>query len=194
MTQLILIQPGATDLDDQGRVKGALDVPLSKTGIQQVKRLVAELPLEQISAVYSSPCMSARETAQAIAAPHDVKMKVLDNLCNLDLGLWQGKRIDEIRRQQPKAYRLWQEHVASMSPPDGESFADAQQRVQSALAKISKKHKNGLVAMVVPEPLASLLRYELGQHKADDLWRLTCDCASWQVVELESRRVTVGAP
>ncbi len=34
--RVLLIRPGATDFDDQGRIKGSLDMPMSERGRQQV--------------------------------------------------------------------------------------------------------------------------------------------------------------
>ena len=35
--QILLVRPGATDLDDQGRIKGALSIPLSEKGEGQAR-------------------------------------------------------------------------------------------------------------------------------------------------------------
>ena len=43
MLRIVLVQPGSTDFDDQGRIKGSLDIPLSANGTGQVARMVAEL-------------------------------------------------------------------------------------------------------------------------------------------------------
>ena len=38
-SQVLLIRPGATDFDDQGRIKGTLDMPMSERGRQHFKPL-----------------------------------------------------------------------------------------------------------------------------------------------------------
>ena len=43
MVRILIIRPGATDFDEQGRIKGTLDLPLSEGGSDQVVRLVQEL-------------------------------------------------------------------------------------------------------------------------------------------------------
>ena len=84
-------------------------------------------------------------------------MKTLDKLQNLDHGLWQGMLVSDVKTKQPKVYRQWQEQPETVCPPQGETLCTAKQRVQAALAKLLKKHKaDGLVAIVVPEPLASV--------------------------------------
>ena len=44
--RVLIVRPGATELDEQGRIAGSLDVPLSETGEQQVAVVAGEL--EQI--------------------------------------------------------------------------------------------------------------------------------------------------
>ncbi len=39
---------------------------------------------------------------------------------NLNLGLWQGMQVAEVRHKQPKVYRQWQEQPENVCPPDGE--------------------------------------------------------------------------
>ena len=43
MPRILLVRPGSTDFDEQGRIKGTLDIPLSEAGSLQVTRIVQEL-------------------------------------------------------------------------------------------------------------------------------------------------------
>ena len=36
MLKILLIRPGVTDFDEQGRIKGTLDIPLNENGTAQV--------------------------------------------------------------------------------------------------------------------------------------------------------------
>ena len=67
MLRIVLVQPGATDFDEQGRIKGSLDIPLSRNGSNQVDRTVLELESVELDAIYVSPCESALQTAAALA-------------------------------------------------------------------------------------------------------------------------------
>jgi len=189
MLRIVLVQPGSTDFDDQGRIKGTLDIPLSTTGTQQVARIVGELAAEPIEAIYASTCQSALQTAEALAGDRHVKVKPVPKLRNLDHGLWHGKLIDEVRQNQPKIYRHWRENPELACPPEGESIAAARERVQSALAKILKKHRQGTIALVISEPLASVVRGCLQNNELDDLWQAETDAGGWTWIELERGEV-----
>ena len=185
MLKVIIIQPGATDFDEQGRIKGCLDLPLNQTGRQQVARTIFELAEAHLDHVYSAPCQSARETAEALAKEHPVKITLFDPLRNLDHGLWHGKLIEEVKRQQPRVYRMWQEGQENVCPPEGESWAQAKERVATGLRKILRWHREGVIALVIPEPVATLVRSLVSHCELGDLWKAECDCGRWEVLTVE---------
>ena len=193
MPQIVLIRPGSTDYDQQGRIQGTLDVPLNQQGSDEVTRLIDELRGRRVEAVYASPCEPAQQTARAIADTLGVKLKKLDRMQNLNHGLWQGMCIDEVRRKQPKVYRQWQERPESVCPPEGEMLAQAEDRVRFTINKLLKRHKDGVVALVVPEPLASLVRRFVVHDKLGDLWRASTQHAQWQVLRVEPETVAHGS-
>ncbi len=185
MLRFILIRPGSTDFDDQGRIKGALDIPLNDNGSHQVEEAVDALDGLGIDSIYASPCQSAQQTAESLAKPRDLKVKSLERLTNLDHGLWQGKLIKEVKEKQPKVYRQWQEHPETVCPPEGETLESAQQRVNTTLVKLMRKHKSGIVALVVPEPLASLVSCFLASKEIGDMWQSECDSGKWEFIDIE---------
>jgi len=185
MVQLLLIRPGATEYDQQGRVQGTLDIPLCEDGRQIVATMVESLRQQPISAIYASPCQSAEQTAQALAETLELKVKTVEKLHNLDQGLWQGMLVADVKSKQPKVYRQWQEQPETVCPPQGEALCSAKERVKTALAKLLKKHKaDRLLALVVPEPLASVVRNLLRHDDWGDLWQSTTTTAQWQLIDI----------
>lgn len=186
MPQILLIRPGATEYDQQGRVQGTLDIPLCEDGRQEVESLVEELQVQPIAAIYCCPSKSAQQTAEVLAASLEIKVKPVEQLQNLDHGLWQGMLVADVKTKQPKVYRQWQEQPETVCPPQGETLAAAKQRVQAVLAKLLKKHKSdGLLAVVVPEPLASVVRNVLCRQEWGDLWQNGLNPgAKWELLEV----------
>ena len=104
VSRVLLVRPGATEFDDQGRIKGSLDMPLSAHGRQQTSKLAGDLAEVRMKTIYTSPCQSARETAEQLARERDIRIKVIDAFRNIDHGLWHGKLIEEVRRNQLPKY------------------------------------------------------------------------------------------
>jgi broad specificity phosphatase PhoE len=142
-----------------------------------------------IDCIYCSPSQSAEQTAYALANGRDVKVKTMEAFKNLDHGLWHGKLIEEVKQRQPRVYRQFQEHPENACPPEGETLVSAERRTQKALAKLFKKHKEGIIAIVVPEPLASVVRGLLLDGKLADLWEAECDTGCWEVIDIAPGRV-----
>ena len=194
MLKIFLVRPGSTDFDEQGRIKGTLDVPLNDHGNEQVARTIAELSGQAIEAIYCGPCQSCQQTARSLAEPRELRVKQLDALKNLDHGLWHGKLIEDVKLHQPKVYCQWQEHPETVCPPQGETVITARQRLAAALEKLWKKHKDGTIAIVAPEPLASMLRSVLNHSDLGDLWKVECDFGGWETIEMDSdSQVSLGS-
>lgn len=193
MLQIVLIRPGSTDYDQQGRIQGTLDVPLNQQGNSEVAEVIEGLRGQQLDAVYAPTCEPALQTAAVIAKVLQVKLKKLDRMQNLDHGLWQGMRIDEVRRKQPKVYRQWQERPENVCPPEGEMLQHAEDRVRSTMTKLMKRHRDGVIALVVPEPLASLVRRFVLHDKLGDLWKATAEHGRWEVLRVEPEAVAQGS-
>jgi broad specificity phosphatase PhoE len=185
MVQLLLIRPGITEYDQQGRVQGTLNIPLCEDGRQQVEAMVEELRGQQIAAIYTSPSQSAEQTAESLGQALDVKVKTIENFENLDHGLWQGMLVSDVKTKQPKVYRQWQEQPENVCPPQGETLTTAKQRVSIVIAKLLKKHKSdALFAVVVPEPLASVVRNVVRHDAWGDLWQSATETPHWQVIDV----------
>jgi broad specificity phosphatase PhoE len=185
MVQFVLIRPGSTDYDEQGRIQGTLDIPVNAQGSSEIDQIVPQLQELGIENLYSSPCLPAKQTAQRIGAALSLKVKDLPHMQNIDHGLWQGMLIEEVRLKQPKVYRQWQEQPECIRPPQGETVAEAYERVQSSMGRLLKKHKHGCVGLVVPEPLATLVRCYLGRGELANLW---CNSHGddWEVIDVQT--------
>ncbi|MEM9657253.1 MAG: histidine phosphatase family protein [Planctomycetota bacterium] len=187
MLRVLLIRTGATEYDCQGRIQGTLDVPLSEDGRQQVERAAEQLSeaANSVKALYSGPGRSAQQTADILGEKLGLKSKTLEKLRNLDQGLWQGMLVQEVKSKQPKVYRQWSERPDTVCPPQGETLNSARERLQDVLAKLARKHKTGDIALVLPDPLASVLRSILRDDDVSRLWDVkSLDKPLWEPIAL----------
>ena len=166
-----MIRAGATDYDLQERIRGTLDMPLSTAGAAAATRAGERLAADPPTAIYASADEAAEETAWIIGSACGMKPKHLPNLGNVDMGLWQGRLVEEIRDTQPRLNRQWQDNPWSVAPPEGELLEDACERVEAAIEKIFKRHPGGTVAMVVPRPLDAIVTWLVSGRSMGDLWR-----------------------
>jgi phosphoserine phosphatase len=140
----------------------------------------------------TSPLVRTRQTADVIASAIQQKVKKLSGLHNWNLGLWQGMLVEDVKSKQPKVYRQWQEHPETVCPPEGETLHSIRERVGEALTKMLKKHKEGVIALVLPDPLFSVVRNMLLNEELGDLWH--CGCAerpTWEMIHVNPHGETL---
>ncbi|MFT5304061.1 MAG: broad specificity phosphatase PhoE [Mariniblastus sp.] len=165
----LLVRAGSTDLDDQGRIVGALDMPLSLSGEEEARETADELEEVEITAIYTAACLAAQQTGQQLSRNGEIKVRVQESWINLNHGLWHGKSLDELKEMQPKLYRKWLENPESVCPPGGETVEDVRTRVKVVLKKICRKFRSGTVAIVAPDPLFGIIRAEIEHSAIRDL-------------------------
>jgi probable phosphoglycerate mutase len=185
MLKILLIRTGRTEYECQGRIQGTLDVPLSEEGQQQIEELVGTLRDQSIEMLYYAPCRATQQSAKILTEKLGLKAKKLASLHNLDHGLWQGMLLEDVKVKQPKVYRQWVERPETVCPPNGETLKQARQRLQELLGRLAKKHKEGTVGLVTPEPLASVLHCLLLHEEVGGLWRVNGDKGPpWELIDL----------
>jgi len=144
MTLLYLIRHARTAWNDTGRMQGWADQPLDDHGRTQAQALARRLAAERFDAIYSSPLLRARATAEALAAPHGLAVRYDDRLRERHIGEWTGLTFAEARRLSPAAGDDWRLAGA----PGGETQAALAARVAAMLDQIIAAHPAVTVAVV----------------------------------------------
>ncbi|MBI4236624.1 MAG: histidine phosphatase family protein [Chloroflexi bacterium] len=154
---LYLVRHGETDWNREGRVQGRADTPLNALGKAQAEALAAYLSRrlgQDLAAVYSSPALRARQTAEAIAAPLGLKLRLEEGLLELAMGEMDGVSLREMRDRFPDFFRLWTTDTASARFPGGETLSELQDRVWTAIQRIAKAHGSAETVVVVSHAFA----------------------------------------
>lgn len=176
--EIILLRSGRTDWDDQSRVQGRADFPLSDRGREEISRTIRELVAElttRPTVIHTAPDEASRETAEILAEATDAKVRVEEELTTMDMGLWQGMLESEIESRFPSVCRMWQETPSSVSPPEGEPFAEFERRMRGVLLKLIEK-ANGVPTVIVARPLPyALAACVLVGRAVTDVWDVLAD-------------------
>lgn len=192
MLQIVLIRPGSTHYDQQQRVQGNLDMPLSPDGTAEVMNLVEPLREQGLQVMYAAGSQPALQTGELLADALELRLRKLDHLENINLGLWQGMQIAEVRHKQPRVYRQWQEQPETVCPPEGEMLGEADDRVRTAVTRLLRRHKEGTIGLVLPEPLLSLARRLLVQEELGDLWQPSEGRGGWKRLAVDPETLFAG--
>jgi alpha-ribazole phosphatase len=191
MTKLILVRHGQSTWNAQGRIQGWADPPLDETGHEQVRRLALRLAAEEhdISALYSSPLLRARQTAEAIGLTLELTVQTDDRLKENDVGLLAGLTGDEVERQFPEWIAARRSSLDWVPPPGGEDRDAFVERAVAVMRDIVTYHRDQTVAVVshggtLGVYLAHLL--EMPLHRS---LPFQFDNTSLSIVKVSERRV-----
>lgn len=178
MPLLLLVRHGENDYSKTGKLAGRLPgVSLNERGRKEAEELGKALASVPLAAVYSSPLERAVETAEPIAKARGLQVIQVAGLLEADVGEWQGKSLRRLALS--KYWRIVQGAPSRARHPGGESFAETQVRVVSALEEICSKHKDrDLIACVFhADPIRLAVAHYIGMP-LDHFQRLRCDTGS----------------
>ena len=148
MTRIILIRHGETVWNQQGRMQGQSDSPLSETGVRQSRQLAQRLKQIAFSALYSSDSGRAHQTARSVAdvTGHDIIVE--PRLRERHFGVFEGLTGTEIKFNYPDAYVRFKSRDPEYVVPGGESALKFRARVLGCLSEIAERHAGDMVVVV----------------------------------------------
>lgn len=163
MTLLLLIRHGTNDWV-HGRLAGwTPGVHLNDDGRRQAVATAERLAFLPIDAIYTSPLDRTVETAQAIAGPRGMPLRLVEGLGEVKYGEWQGAELKELYKHE-----LWpgvQFYPSGTRFPGGETLGEAQMRMVATLDGLRAQHPKGIIAVVSHADIIKLaLAYYIGMH------------------------------
>jgi probable phosphoglycerate mutase len=140
---VLLVRHGETPTTGTVLPGRAPGLHLSERGRAQAVRVAERLAGLAVDAIYSSPLERTRETAEPTAASTGRDVNQDAGLIECDFGEWTGAALAELAvlpewqtvQQSPSTFRF----------PDGESFAEMQERMVGALEVLRSAHAGGVV-------------------------------------------------
>ena len=124
MTAIFLARHGETDDNvPPARVMGWVDAPLNDTGRAQARALAGEARERGIAALYTSHLERARETAAIVGEAIGLEPIVDERFAESGRGRWEGRLVEDIRREEPEAWDEWMRAAEGFAFPGGESLA-----------------------------------------------------------------------
>jgi broad specificity phosphatase PhoE len=192
LTEILLARHGETDWNRENRFQGHADPPLNEAGRVQAAELAATLAHEPLAAVYSSPLRRALETAQTVAARHELAPVTLDALREVDVGSWQGLTRADVESRFPEQFGRWLQHGPGWE--DGETYEQMSERVLAGLRELAGLHPHERILVVTHGgPIrAALARAEGIEHsEARRMGPILDNCflAGFAVVDGDFRRI-----
>jgi broad specificity phosphatase PhoE len=138
VTAVYLARHGETDDNaPPPRVMGWIDAPLNERGREQARALAREAGGLGLAAIYTSHLARARETAAIVGETVGLEPVADERLAESRRGAWEGRLVDDIRREEPEAWEAWKRADEGFAfPGGGETLAGHCARVAAALRDV----------------------------------------------------------
>ena len=143
-----LIRHAQTQWNFENRLQGHSDSPLRALGREQAKRVAAYFSGRPLQALYTSPLIRSRQTAEAIAQVTGLTPAVMPALAEIHLGAWEGLTPEEVNARYDGAYQMWKTAPARVRIPGGEAVTAFHERVRTTFAQIAADHRDGEIVIV----------------------------------------------
>jgi broad specificity phosphatase PhoE len=162
-TDILLVRHGQTESNLTGFHMGWSEEDINETGLKQARKLANRLAEYPLASIYTSPMRRARTTAAIIAGPHKLQQVVLKDLCEIELGDWNGLYARDIRQKWPELWEQWQMDPTYVTVPNGESIKHVTERAVRAFNLVAESNEGKVAVMVSHDVVIRILvAYVLG--------------------------------
>lgn len=130
--QIHFIRHGATIEDNKGKYIGTTDVPLSKSGIEDLKKYDELYIYPGTPLLYTSPLLRCVQTCNVLYP--EIKPIIMNGFAECSFGDWEGKTATEL--QSDPQFTAWLANSKDNAPPNGESGANFTRRICRTFEKL----------------------------------------------------------
>jgi probable phosphoglycerate mutase len=148
MLTIHLVRHGDTPQAAEGVFCGELDPSLTDHGRMQAERLGRAAASLGLIALYCSPKLRARQTAEQVARATGLEPAVESGLREIAYGRWEGLKESDVRANEPAAFAAWHDDPSLVSPPGGETAYDIAARAMPVITRVRDRHGSGHVMLV----------------------------------------------
>jgi len=161
MMTLDLIRHAKTQWNLEKKLQGRKDIPLCPQGIKEARNWARHLQLEKYDVIVSSPMVRAKETAQIISDILKLDVRIDNDLREQDFGQWEGKKIQDIRKESPGLVEKQESKGWAFCPPDGESRQKVLDRALQAIQRIGEQYEEQHQLVVTHSSVIKILVYQI---------------------------------
>lgn len=148
VTTMIIVRHCQSMGNTEGRFQGRFDADVTPVGEQQMELLSLRFRNEKLDALYTSPLLRARRTAEAVNRFHTLPLRLCEGLSELDVGELENRKLSEIAEYFPETAENWDQTPDLCEFPGGETMRQAYCRVNRALDRILEESRGKTVMAV----------------------------------------------
>ncbi|MGN1127197.1 MAG: histidine phosphatase family protein [Ruminococcus sp.] len=170
---ILFARHGKTEWNENNKVCGTSDIPLSNEGVEQAKILAEKLLKENIDIIFSSPLSRALETSKIISSVCNAPIIIDNRLIEQDYGIYEGvcrQNEDFLNNKKNFAYKY----------PNGESMLQVATRVYPFIDEIKKKYPNKNILILSHGGICRVIKTYFCDMVNEDFFHYTLKNAEYE--------------
>ena len=190
-TRLHLVRHAEVDEAYHEVFGGQIDMELSSLGHEQAKRLAKFLGGRTFDHIYISPMVRVRQTAEPLLDALGREAQVVDDLREVDFGVWTGHKWHEIQEKFGVDAEDWLLHLENGDVAEAESMDGYQSRIRGSLERMMGEGAEQDVLVLCHGGVIRMLLSLLLDEPFSKMDRFEVDFASLTVIEHRSSRTEI---
>jgi probable phosphoglycerate mutase len=186
---IYIVRHGETQWNKEEVFRGRKDIPLNETGRRQAEQAGAYFRGIPVKGIISSPLARAVETAAGISAVTGVPVERMEELTDINFGIWEGLPLKEVKERYLDAFALWSISPEKLQITDGETLAEVRGRISRGLARTAGLE--GAVVIVTHRAICKILVLSLLHMGNEHFWAMKYDPGSITLLEGDGAHFTL---
>ena len=148
MTEIYLIRHTQAEGNRFRVFQGHWDGGVTELGRRQIQLLAERLREVPFDAVYASDLYRAMLTADAVCKSHNLPLRTVPALREINVGPWEAQFFGNILHEEPDSIQRFLSDPVHWSHDGAETYPQVTARAYPALEDIARRHEGGRVAVV----------------------------------------------
>jgi Fructose-2,6-bisphosphatase len=171
-TTVYMTRHGQTEWNVEHRLQGHRDSPLTALGIRQAEWLEEALRGVKLDLIATSSSPRAVHTAHLIKGNRDVPLIESEQLKEISLGIWEGRKQDEIKQENPQQFHHFWNDPGQFRVEGSETYREVSSRAVSFLHELLQRYEGQTILLVTHTVVFKLLMAYCEQRPLEQLWEL----------------------
>ncbi len=156
-----LLRHGTTKWNVEKRIQGHSDTPLTQEGRRKTVAWSHFLKSFQWDRILASDLDRVKETVSILNKVLDIPVSWDERLKEQYWGHWEGLKISDVKKQNPKLLRQQLASGWDFKPPQGESRRSVQQRASTALVEAANRWPEKKILIICHQGVMKCLLYHI---------------------------------
>ena len=143
--EFTLVRHVETTGNYENKFVGVTEVEYTERGKKQFVQLANVLKEYKVDQIYSSPISRALKIAKKVGENTSTEVKVIDELSEINFGIFEGLHFENILKDYKKHWDDWQNDYLNYCIPKGDSLQSFHSRVTSFIDSIKEEEGSCMI-------------------------------------------------